>query len=354
MDEIAILKSALSATLICNFKFCKRYLENPVCLPCGHNICKEHLEEAVLCSICGQKIQKLPEGDYKVNEALSKILALDLHYSSDKQKRCKQNIDQLRSSVENFIRPDQTNTVNYKMLIKIKEEIEKAHKSYCLEMDARYKTLTSDFEKYFKSLLPSLKAQYNRSKLDLEKLKKKKFLKLFDEGQKLKLFQSINSIIKIEWSYLVREPNLSEKELNQLDQDVKAAMKRFELTELAAINLSEWIEFRPSNDMSLGELVFFQTRFYKNGFFEGETINGKRNGKGTFYYYNNSIDLKYSEGKRDKNIPDIDITDAQSAWSFEGQWKNDKRHGTCKLFNNDDLIEIQEWKNGKHIRNLNK
>jgi hypothetical protein len=200
MDEIAILKSALSATLICNFKYCKRYLENPVCLPCGHSICKEHLEEAVLCSKCGVIIQKLPEDGYKVNEALSEILAMNLHYSSDKQKRCKQKIDQLKTSVENFKLPGQMRTVNYKLMIRLRDEIEKAHKSCSLEMDAHYKTLSSDFEKYFKPMLPELKSQYNKSKLDLEKLMKKKLSRLIDEAQKLKLFVSIDSIIKSEWS----------------------------------------------------------------------------------------------------------------------------------------------------------
>ena len=64
---------------ICDFSGCKKYFKEPIDLPCGHNVCKQHLnklEKTFKCTIC-DKETIIPEGGFKINlkmnEALKKI-----------------------------------------------------------------------------------------------------------------------------------------------------------------------------------------------------------------------------------------------------------------------------------------
>jgi hypothetical protein len=346
MDEQAILKDTLSAALICTFKYCKRYLECPISLPCGHNICKEHLEEAVLCFKCGSIIPK-PYNGYKVNESLSMILAMNLQYTNERQKRCKQNLDELRSSIKNFELPVQFDQFNIKLLLQLRGELENSYQKNSSALEFHYAKLITQFKVYFDGLIPELNSQYNKLKLKIEKSKKKHLDKLADEAEKIEIVMEVNSILETEWNYLIREPNLSERELNKLESNINRAIKSFELTKLLAKNLNQFVEFIPSNNASLGKFVFNQTRYYQNGVFEGETVDGKRNGTGKFYYYNDDSNRRF-EGKRVKHRPG-QIINAYSEWMIQGEWKNDRRHGTFRLFQNNQVFEIQEWKNDKKI-----
>jgi hypothetical protein len=255
------------------------------------------------------------------------------------------NIDQLRLSIENFEIPVENIMFNMKSILVQKELIEKTFKRLSLEIETQYKKLISQFGPYFKSMIPVFKVHYKKSKCQLKKAKKKHLSKLIDEAEKLQLIFKIKDKFKIEWSYLAREPNLRDDQLNQLESDVKKAIKHFESVKLLATNLFENIEFKPSNDISLGNIVFFQTRYYQNGYFEGEIIDGKRNGKGTFYFYNDS-DMK-SEGKRIKH--NFDSQRSKSEWRIEGMWKNDRLHGDCSRFQNNHAIEIMKWKHGMQV-----
>ncbi len=61
-------------------KICNEILKDPVALPCGVTICKEHVEEIgnQKCPLCDQPHQILESG-YLINEAIQGMLDAQLY-----------------------------------------------------------------------------------------------------------------------------------------------------------------------------------------------------------------------------------------------------------------------------------
>ena len=85
--------------------------------------------------------------------------------------------------------------------------------------------------------------------------------------------------------------------------------------------------------------------------FEGEYLNGERNGKGKEYNYNGELqfDGEYLNGERNGKGKEY-YKDGKL--KFEGEYKNGKRNGKGKEYNeyNGDLIFEGEYLNGKAIQ----
>ena len=66
--------------LIC--KICEKYYLNPVILPCGNNICKEHVNEnnsqSYECNLCNDN-HELPETGFIINQTLIDMMNLNMH-----------------------------------------------------------------------------------------------------------------------------------------------------------------------------------------------------------------------------------------------------------------------------------
>ena len=75
-----------------------------------------------------------------------------------------------------------------------------------------------------------------------------------------------------------------------------------------------------------------ETRFYQEGRYEGQLVNGKREGKGKFYYLND---------------------DEYMGKIYEGEWKNDKREGRgIETWPDGERFEgyfINDLRNGKGV-----
>ena len=81
-----------------------------------------------------------------------------------------------------------------------------------------------------------------------------------------------------------------------------------------------------------------------NLIFEGEYLNGKRNGKGKEYFGGDLIfEGEYLNGKRNGKGKEYDF---YGKVSFEGEYLNDKRNGKGKIYNKNDKLEI-EYINGE-------
>ena len=64
-----------SSEYICNFSGCKKYFKEPINLPCGHIVCKQHvnnLAKTFKCPKC-DKEAVVPEGGFKINLKISDI-----------------------------------------------------------------------------------------------------------------------------------------------------------------------------------------------------------------------------------------------------------------------------------------
>ena len=100
---------SLKSEVIC--KICKRFLKNPISLPCFCVICDEHLHDGsakhglIECSKCSRSFD-ISQTEFKTSEMAASILAKDLHLT-DEEKSLKnsfqdalQQIDQLQDELK--------------------------------------------------------------------------------------------------------------------------------------------------------------------------------------------------------------------------------------------------------------
>ena len=80
--------------------------------------------------------------------------------------------------------------------------------------------------------------------------------------------------------------------------------------------------------------------------FEGEYLNGKRNGKGKEYYHNGSLlfEVEYLNGKKNGKGKKYNY---EGNLIFEGEYSNGKINGIGKEYYDDNKIRFEgEYKNG--------
>jgi hypothetical protein len=86
---------------------CKKFLIEPILLPCGKNICNKHVREATSkdeellsvykCEICHDN-HKLPDKGFTVNESMVETMALNLHLG-EKTRQAQSIINELDAIV---------------------------------------------------------------------------------------------------------------------------------------------------------------------------------------------------------------------------------------------------------------
>ena len=88
---------------ICDFSGCKKYFKEPIDLPCGHIVCKQHvnkLETTFKCPKC-DKEAAIPEAGFKINLKINEELKSNSHLTG-LHKKVKEKFDQLEKVVDNF------------------------------------------------------------------------------------------------------------------------------------------------------------------------------------------------------------------------------------------------------------
>ena len=81
------------------------------------------------------------------------------------------------------------------------------------------------------------------------------------------------------------------------------------------------IKYKNEDIINIGNKKEYKIKKYKDGKYEGEFVNDKREGKGIFYYIKGN--------------------------KYEGEWKNDKRHGKGKMYYTSGDIYDGDYKNDK-------
>ena len=120
-----------------NCKFCAKVLVKPIALSCGITICESHLDELLndKCQFCEQQHSK---GPYKVNEAFSQMLELQVNTikMSPKFDACKRSIDKAAEFVNkiDLVSKDPENFI-YEYFEEIKQKVDVQREELKLKID---------------------------------------------------------------------------------------------------------------------------------------------------------------------------------------------------------------------------
>ena len=95
----------VKSVFVCSWKTCQKYLVDPVILPCGYTVCREHLKPIngdlskeniqFTCDICNKE-HKTSINLIVINHSVSKIIQEDIHLSQQ-QKVLKASIKQIEA-----------------------------------------------------------------------------------------------------------------------------------------------------------------------------------------------------------------------------------------------------------------
>lgn len=122
---------------IFNCQLCHKLLANPITLPCGYTICRDHLDELTpqSCTFChlDHSSQK-----FAVNIVLKELLEMDLNKLklSDKFDACKKSMDEtmdLMNSIE-AIQNDRDNYI-FEYFQELKRQVDQRREELKLEID---------------------------------------------------------------------------------------------------------------------------------------------------------------------------------------------------------------------------
>ena len=163
----------LNETLTCFV--CKKYYLNPVILPCGKNICGEHIDQNssdYKCLNCNSN-HVVPENGFSINETIVKISRLNIHLD-EKTKYLHEIIDEFDTVVkelsllckdpDNFIF-DYVSATRFKIDLEREKLIERIHK-ISEDMLGKLKVL----EDGAKTNAKKLNDLIDRNQLELDKL----------------------------------------------------------------------------------------------------------------------------------------------------------------------------------------
>ena len=93
-------------------KICKKYFSNPILLPCGNNICENHLttynndnESIYKCDICF-KDHQLPEEGFSLNRPFIEMMNLNIHFDEQTRKTVNviENLNNVNKTIDLLIK----------------------------------------------------------------------------------------------------------------------------------------------------------------------------------------------------------------------------------------------------------
>ena len=133
---------------------CNNLLVDPISLPCGNNVCNQHLEHFVLeksfvCESCNGKHHVPEEGHFIVNKQIKKALDIDLNnlkVSFSAYNECKVRIEEAKESLEQIEALERNAESHiYEYFGSIKRQV-----------DIRREKLKAEIDDYSDSLIKSL------------------------------------------------------------------------------------------------------------------------------------------------------------------------------------------------------
>ena len=193
--------------LTCKYSKCNKYYINPISLPCGNNICEDHLYDLVdedgkfKCVFCDDE-HETPEHGFLINNDLNELLNLGLHLNDD-QKKGMELLTEVQSFIEDFdlLNRDPENYL-YDYFSNIKNMIDKERERLKLKIDLISDDMLSELKVFEDECKSSYKDSNSQNKIELEQLKAN----------------------TSNWKNELRSPNINEKRLKKLIDEMSTIL----------------------------------------------------------------------------------------------------------------------------------
>ena len=317
---------------ICDFEGCNLYLENPVSFPCGHTVCKNHIQDDDLVFSCLQcnKSYPIPIEGFRINFKLFELISLNSHLTG-KHKQVKEMYDKLKSTISNYKISDLAYPDKF-----LHDYFSNLRNS----VDLHREQMIEDINKRSDEILSSL----NETE------------KKYTENLNLVMKLNINDFENSEWHDMLRNPHLENEKINDIQNQIQSCLDNFKNSVISYQNnllMNEKIMFKKLNNRTFGYLKTTANKIiYESlGYYEGELLmDAIKHGYGTFYF--NDGEKYVGDWKNDKYDGNgtyyFNTSNDVDEEKFEGHWKNGKRNGQgTSYFRNGDRLEANFRNNEK-------
>jgi hypothetical protein len=216
----------LSDYLTC--KFCQKYFLTPVILPCGNNVCQEHVNQNIKinentkkkeyeCNLC-QNNHKIPKNGFIINEPYIQMINNNLHLDERAKlaKKVFNDLDTLKKDIDLIVK-DPENFI-YSTFSKEKNKI-----------DSKRETLISKIHDISEEMINEIKQLETNSKSNLNEIQKN----LVDPNilDSNKLTQRVMA-----WNEEIRNPQLNKSRLEDIIEESKNLLEQIEKQSFKAKN----------------------------------------------------------------------------------------------------------------------
>ena len=313
----------------CDHKDCKKYLVNPIALPCGHSICQKHISSSDIkklkCDTCN-KVHLVPEEGFQINLKLSNIINYNLHLNG-KHKEVKEMFDKLNIDILNIKKSELANPDVY-----LNDYFSNLKTQVDVHRDELIKEIKSKSDELIRKL-NELQEECKENKSKLEAI-------------------DLDCLKKPEWEDQLNDPNISDEKIIEIENEIKSVPDKLDNKVKLFKNeiiMKRTICFKPADDKSFGyfEIKSHKVVFYYNGHYEGEFMSEKKHGTGTFFW---KTGHKYIGDWQEDKRTGKGIYVLADGEKYEGEFLNGEFHGRgVYYYKNGEKKEEGTWKNGSLV-----
>jgi hypothetical protein len=233
---------------ICDFSGCKKYFKEPINLPCGHIVCKQHLnklETTFKCLKCDTEAV-IPKGGFKIDLKMNETLKSNSHLTGQ-HKQVKEKFDQLEKTVNNFYEKhlDRPQLFIHEFFAEIRNKIDIQREIFIARhLEQNHENIHKRSEEFL-SRLKQLEQECYQNEEKISKLNLKE-----DKEDEMKAFSESLRFENLEEIELI---DMKDK-INNLIEAIKMKSKRFENSLL----MNKTISFVEEYSVKLGHLIVNQ------------------------------------------------------------------------------------------------
>ena len=141
-----------------NCSICKKLVNTPVVLPCGHNICNQHQIEAIgikheLTCLCCHASHLIPESGFPVNLVVEQLLKMQLDQidMGEEHKNASKSIQELESVTETLkkLKENPENEI-YETISALKNQVDLDREVLKNKIDEEADRLIKELDEYEK------------------------------------------------------------------------------------------------------------------------------------------------------------------------------------------------------------